>query len=32
MFSAFVTGKSSADAAIADTVKRLQASLTKFPL
>jgi len=32
MFSAYVTGKSTADAAIADTVKRLQASLTKFPV
>ncbi|MDQ6859356.1 MAG: extracellular solute-binding protein [Chloroflexota bacterium] len=32
MFTAYCTGKSTADAAIADAVKRLQASLTKFPV
>ena len=32
MFSAFCTGKSTADVAIADAVKRLQASLVKFPV
>ena len=32
MFSAYVTGKSTADQAIADAKKRLEASLTKFPL
>ncbi|MEA2661845.1 MAG: multiple sugar transport system substrate-binding protein [Chloroflexota bacterium] len=32
MFSAYVTGTKSADAAIADAKKRLEASLTKFPL
>ncbi|HEY8807667.1 MAG TPA: extracellular solute-binding protein [Candidatus Limnocylindria bacterium] len=32
MFSAFITGKSTADQAIADATKRLKDSLTKFPL
>jgi multiple sugar transport system substrate-binding protein len=32
MFSAYCTGKSTADQAIADAVKRLKDSLTKFPL
>ena len=32
MFTAYCTGKSTADVAIADAVKRLQASLTKFPV
>jgi multiple sugar transport system substrate-binding protein len=32
MFSAFVTGKSTADQAIADATKRLKDSLVKFPL
>jgi multiple sugar transport system substrate-binding protein len=32
MFTGYVTAKSTADAAIADAVKRLQASLAKFPL
>ena len=31
-FSAYVTGKSTADQAIADAKKRLEASLVKFPL
>jgi multiple sugar transport system substrate-binding protein len=32
MFTAYCTGKSTADVAIQDAVKRLQASLTKFPV
>ena len=32
MFSAYCTGKSSADAAIADATKRLKDSLAKFPV
>jgi multiple sugar transport system substrate-binding protein len=32
MFSAYVTGKSTADVAIAEAKKRLEASLTKFPV
>ncbi|MDP9246417.1 MAG: extracellular solute-binding protein [Chloroflexota bacterium] len=32
MFSAYCTGSKTADAAIADAKKRLEASLTKFPL
>jgi hypothetical protein len=32
MFTSYATGKSTADAAIADAKKRLEASLVKFPL
>jgi hypothetical protein len=32
MFSAYCTGKSSADVAIADATKRLKDSLAKFPV